>query len=160
MALTKSTKSLKASELDSKWYLIDANGATLGRLAAYAATLLRGKHKPTFTPNMDCGDHVIIINADKVALSGRKAEKTKFFWHTNWTGSIHERTLGQLREEKPEKLVFNAVKRMMGRRTAVALANKRLTHLHVFAGAEHKHSAQNPIVIDFVSMNRKNKRGE
>ena len=109
---------------------------------------------------MDCGDHVIIINADKVALSGTKADKTKFFWHSLWTGGIKERTLGQMRAEKPEKLVTNAVKRMMGRRTAVALANKRLNKLHVYAGAEHKHSAQNPVVIDFASLNRKNKRGE
>ena len=109
---------------------------------------------------MDCGDHVIIINADKVALSGKKAEKTKFFWHSLWTGSTKERTLGQMRSEKPEKLVTNAVKRMMGRRTAVALANQRLKKLHVYAGAEHKHAAQNPTVIDFAGLNRKNKRGE
>ncbi len=156
----KTTKSLKKSELESSWILIDATDCTLGRLAAYAATILRGKHKPTWTPNMDCGDHVVIINADKVALSGTKADKTKFFWHTGWTGSIHSRTLGQLRETKPEKLVFNAVKRMMGRRTAVALANQRLTKLHVYAGAEHKHQAQNPTLVDFGAMNRKNKRGE
>ena len=160
MQLTKSTKSLKASELQANWYLIDATDVTLGRLAAYAATLLRGKHKPTFTPNMDCGDHVIIINADKVALSGNKAAGEKFYWHTTWTGGIKERTLGQMRAEKPVQFVFNAVKRMMGRRTAVALADKRLTKLHVYAGAEHKHAAQNPKVIDFANMNRKNKRGE
>ena len=148
------TKSLKKCELDAKWYLIDATDCTLGRLAAFTANILRGKNKP------DCGDHVIIINADKVALSGKKADKTKFFWHSLWTGSTKERTLGQMRNEKPEKLVFNAVKRMMGRRTAVALANQRLTKLHVYAGAEHKHAAQNPIVIDFAGMNRKNKRGE
>lgn len=160
MQLTKSTKSLKASELQADWYLIDATNVTLGRLAAYTATLLRGKNKPTFTPNMDCGDHVIIINAEKVALSGNKAAGEKFYWHTGWTGGIKERTLGQMREEKPEKFVFNAVKRMMGRRTAVALADKRLTKLHVYAGGEHKHAAQNPKVIDFANMNRKNKRGE
>ncbi len=154
------TKSLKASELESSWILIDATDVTLGRLAAYVANILRGKHKPTWTPNMDCGDHVIIINADKVALSGKKADKTKFFWHTTWIGGIRERTLGQMRSEKPEKLVFNAVKRMMGRRTAVALANKRLTKLHVFAGPKHDHEAQKPVVVDFASMNRKNKRGE
>lgn len=154
------TKSLKASELESKWILIDATNCTLGRLAAYAANILRGKHKPTWTPNMDCGDHVIIINADKVALSGTKSDKTKFFWHSDFTGSIKERTLGQMRAEKPEKLVFNAVRRMMGRRTAVALADKRLTKLHVYAGAEHKHEAQKPTVVDFAGMNRKNKRGE
>jgi large subunit ribosomal protein L13 len=159
MQLTKSTKSLKAKELRADWHLIDAENIALGRLAAYAATLLRGKHKPTYTPNMDCGDHVVIVNAGKIALSGKKAENEKFYWHTNWTGNLKERTLGQMREEKPEKLVFNAVKRMMGRRTAVALADKRLTHLHVFAGPSHKHAAQNPKVIDFANMNPKNKRG-
>jgi large subunit ribosomal protein L13 len=155
----KATKSLKASELHADWYVIDASDIVLGRLAAYAATLLRGKHKPTYTPNMDCGDHVIIINADKVALTGKKADKTKFFWHTGWTGSLKERTMGQMREEKPTQMVTLAVKRMMGRRTSVALANQRLTKLHVFAGAEHKHAAQNPKVIDFGAMNQKNKRG-
>ena len=154
------TKSLKKCELEAKWYLIDATDCTLGRLAAFTANILRGKNKPTWTPNMDCGDHVIIINASKVALTGHKADKTKFFWHSLWTGSLKERTLGQMRSEKPEKLVTNAVKRMMGRRTAVALANKRLTKLHVYAGSEHKHTAQQPIVIDFASLNRKNKRGE
>ena len=154
------TKSLKKCELDAKWYLIDATDCTLGRLAAYTANILRGKHKPTWTPNMDCGDHVIIINADKVALSGHKADKDRFFWHSLWTGSLKSRTLGQMRADKPEQLVFNAVKRMMGRRTAVALANQRLTKLHVYAGSEHKHSAQQPVVIDFAGLNRKNKRGE
>ncbi len=154
------TKSLKKCELEANWYLIDATDCTLGRLAAFTANILRGKTKPTWTPNMDCGDHVVIINAEKVALSGKKADKTKFFWHTGWTGSIKERTLGQMREEKPEKMVTNAVKRMMGRRTAVALANQRLGKLHVYAGPEHQHSAQKPEVIDFASLNRKNKRGE
>jgi large subunit ribosomal protein L13 len=154
------TKSLKKCELEAKWYLIDATDCTLGRLAAYTANILRGKNKATWTPNMDCGDHVIIINADKVALSGTKADKTKFYWHTTYPGGIKERTLGQMRSEKPTLLVKNAVKRMMGRRTAVALADKRLTKLHVYAGAEHKHAAQNPVVIDFAGLNRKNKRGE
>jgi len=153
------TKSLKGCELEAKWYLIDATDCTLGRLAAFTANILRGKNKPTWTPNLDCGDHVVIINASKVALSGHKADKDKFYWHSDWTGSLKERTLGQMREQKPELLVKNAVKRMMGRRTTVALADKRLTKLHVYAGAEHKHSAQNPVVIDFASLNPKNKRG-
>lgn len=156
----KTTKSLKKSEITNPgWIVIDATDVVLGRLAAYAATVLRGKNKPTFTPNMDCGDHVIIINAEKVALTGKKADGEKFYWHTGWTGSLKERTLGQMREQKPELFVFNAVKRMMGRRTAVALANQRLKKLHVYAGPEHKHAAQNPTVVDFGSMNVKNKRG-
>jgi len=153
------TKSLKQSELESNWILIDATDCTLGRLAAYVATVLRGKNKPTYTPNMDCGDSVIIINAAKVALSGNKAEKTKFFWHTGHIGGIKERTLGQLRSDKPEKLVFNAVKRMMGRRKSVTLADKRLTKLHIYAGGEHEHGAQKPVIVDFANMNSKNKRG-
>lgn len=154
------TKHIKKAELESKWILIDATDIVLGRLAAYVATILRGKNKPTFTPGMDTGDHVIIINADKVALTGTKADKTKFFWHTGWTGSLKERSFGQMREEKPVKFVFNAVKRMMGRRTSVAMANQRLRKLHVFAGAEHNHAAQKPVVVDFGSFNRKNKRSK
>jgi large subunit ribosomal protein L13 len=158
MNINKTTKSLAKGELKSDWYLIDATDVVLGRLAAHVATILRGKNKPTYTPHMDCGDNVIIINADKVALTGTKAEKTKFFWHTGWIGSTRERTLGQMRAEKPAKLVENAVKRMLGRRTRVALADKRLAKLHVYAGAEHKHAAQNPAVVDFGAMNKKNKR--
>ncbi|MDR0448916.1 MAG: 50S ribosomal protein L13 [Rickettsiales bacterium] len=152
------TKHIKQSELNHEWILIDATDVVLGRLAAYVATILRGKNKAVYTPGMDTGDHVIIINAEKIALTGTKADKTKFIWHTGWIGGIKSRTLGQMREEKPVKLVFNAVKRMMGRRTSVALANKRLTKLHVFEGAAHKHAAQNPKVVDFGSFNRKNKR--
>jgi len=153
------TKSLKKCELESSWVLIDATDIVLGRLAAHVATLLRGKHKPTYTPHMNCGDNVIIINADKVALTGKKGEKTKFFWHTGWVGGIKERTLGQMRTEKPTEMVRLAVKRMMGRRTSVSLANDRLKKLHIYAGAAHKHAAQNPTVIDFGAMNTKNKRG-
>jgi large subunit ribosomal protein L13 len=158
MNINKTTKSLKQSELKSDWYLIDATDIVLGRLAAHVATLLRGKHKPTYTPHMDCGDNVVIINADKVALTGTKADKTKFFWHTGWIGSTRERTLGQMRAEKPEKLVENAVKRMMGRRHATSLADQRLSKLHVYAGAEHKHAAQKPVAIDFGALNKKNKK--
>ncbi|MDR2268784.1 MAG: 50S ribosomal protein L13 [Rickettsiales bacterium] len=158
MNINKTTKSLKAGELKSEWYLIDATNIVLGRLAAHVATILRGKNKPTYTPNMDCGDNVIIINADKVALTGAKADKTKFFWHTGWIGSTRERTLGQMRSEKPTKLIENAVKRMMGRRNRVALADKRLSKLHVYAGDTHRHEAQKPKIIDFGAMNKKNKR--
>ena len=158
MNINKTTKSLKAGELKSDWFLIDADGIVLGRLAAYVATILRGKNKPTYTPHMDAGDNVVIINADKVALTGTKADKTKYFWHTGYVGGIKERTLGQMREEKPTKLVENAVKRMLGRRNRVALADKRLAKLHVYAGAEHRHVAQKPVVIDMGAMNKKNKK--
>ena len=155
----RTTYIAKEADIVKKWYVIDAEGVTLGRLASEVASILRGKNKPQYAPNVDMGDYVIIVNADKVALSGHKADKDRFFWHSLWTGSLKSRTLGQMRSEKPEKLVFNAVKRMMGRRTAVALANQRLTKLHVYAGAEHKHEAQKPEVIDFAGLNRKNKRG-
>jgi large subunit ribosomal protein L13 len=158
MNINKSTKSLAANECHADWYLIDATDIVLGRLAAFVATILRGKNKPTYTPHMDCGDNVIIINADKVALTGTKADKTKFYWHTGWTGSTKERTLGQLREEKPTKLVENAIKRMMGRTRRKALADARLSNLYVYAGESHKHDAQKPVTIDFGAMNRKNKR--
>jgi large subunit ribosomal protein L13 len=154
----KTTKSLKKSEIKSDWYLIDATDIVLGRMAAYVATILRGKNKPTFTPHMDCGDNVVIINADKVALTGTKADKTKFFWHTGWIGSTRERTLGQMREEKPVKLVENAVKRMLGHRHHIAMVQKQLARLHIYAGGEHKHSAQKPVAIDFGSLNKKNKK--
>ena len=158
MNINKTTKSLKAGELKSDWFLIDADGVVLGRLAAFVATILRGKNKPTYTPHMDAGDNVVIINADKVALTGTKADKTKYFWHTGYVGGVKERTLGQMRGEKPAKLVENAVKRMLGRRTRVALADKRLAKLHVYAGAEHRHAAQKPVVIDMGALNRKNKK--
>jgi large subunit ribosomal protein L13 len=154
----KTTKSLKKSEIKSDWYLIDATDVVLGRMAARVASILRGKDKPTFTPNMDCGDNVVIINAGKVALTGTKADKTKFFWHTGWVGSVRERTLGQMRADKPVRLVENAVKRMLGRRNHVALAQKQMARLHVYAGGEHKHSAQKPVAIDFGSLNKKNKK--
>ncbi|MDR1027690.1 MAG: 50S ribosomal protein L13 [Rickettsiales bacterium] len=158
MNINKTTKSLKQGELKSDWYLIDATDIVLGRLAAHIATILRGKNKPTYTPHMDCGDNVIVVNADKIALTGTKADKTKFYWHTGYVGSTKERTLGQLREDKPEQLITNAVKRMMGRTTRVALADRRLAKLHVYAGAEHKHAGQNPTTIDFAALNKKNKR--
>ncbi|MDR2769995.1 MAG: 50S ribosomal protein L13 [Rickettsiales bacterium] len=158
MNIDKTTKSLKAGELKSDWHLIDATDIVLGRLAAHVAMLLRGKHKPTYTAHMDCGDNVVIINAGKVALTGNKAAKTKFFWHTNWIGGIRERTLGQMREEKPAKLVENAVKRMLAHRHHVALVQKQMAKLHVYAGPEHKHAAQKPVPLDFGGMNAKNKR--
>jgi len=158
MNFNKTTKVVKQGEHKSEWYLIDATDIVLGRLATYVATILRGKHKPTYTPHMDAGDNVIIINADKIALTGNKAEQKKFFWHTGWTGHIRERTFGKMREEKPTELVKNSIRRMMGRRNATSLADKRLAKLHVYAGGVHKHAAQQPKVIDFGSMNAKNKR--
>ena len=143
------------AEIDKKWILIDAEGVVLGRLASIVAGRLRGKHKPTFTPHMDMGDHVIVINADKVQLTGNKRDKPNY-WHTGYPGGIKSRTTGQILEgEHPERVVMQAVKRMLpGNR----LSRKQLTNLRVFAGPEHTHEAQQPEVLDVKSMNSKNTR--
>ena len=151
------TKSLKKCELDAKWYLIDATDCTLGRLAAYTANILRGKHKPTWTPNMDCGDHVIIINADKVAFTGRKLEQKMYYHHTGYIGGIKGISAAKLMEKKPEDVIYKAVQRMISRNK---LGRQMMTKLRVYAGAEHPHTAQNPIVLDIASKNRKNRRSE
>lgn len=154
------TPSLKKADLKSDWFLIDATDLVLGRLAVQIANMLRGKHKPQYTPHMDGGDNIVVINASKIALTGHKADRDNFYWHSGFPGGIKSRTKGELLANKPEELLFNAVKRMMGRRRSTALADQRLTKLHIYAGAEHKHKAQNPVVFDFGSANVKNKRGE
>ena len=143
------------ADIDKKWILIDAEGVVLGRLASIIAMRLRGKHKPTFTPHMDMGDHVIVINADKVQITGNKREE-KNYWHTGHPGGIKFRTTGQILDGKhPERVIIQAVKRMLpGNR----LSRQQMTHLRVFAGAEHAHAAQNPEVLDVKSMNPKNTR--
>jgi len=148
------TTSLKAGEIKKEWILIDAQDVVLGRLASQIALLLKGKHKPTYTPNLDCGDNVIVINASKVALTGNKALGSKWYYHTGYPGGIKERTKGQLLEKKPEKLVELAVQRMLD---AEPLGRKILGNLRVYAGAEHPHEAQSPKVFDFASKNRKNR---
>jgi len=151
------TYSAKPSEVEKKWLLIDAEGLTLGRLAAVVATHLRGKHKPMYTPHIDCGDNVIIINAEKVNLTGRKEKFDLFYWHTGFPGGIKSRSKGQILEGKyPERVIMNAVRRMMPKESP--LARKQLTCLRVFAGTEHAHEAQSPVVLDVASMNPKNKR--
>ena len=143
------------AEIEKKWVLIDAEGVVLGRLASIVANRLRGKHKPTFTPHMDMGDNVIIINAEKVQLTGNKRMKPNY-WHTGYPGGIKSRTTGQILEgDHPERVVMQAVKRMLpgGR-----LSRQQLTNLRVYAGAEHPHEAQSPEVIDVKSMNPKNTR--
>ena len=143
------------ADIDKKWILIDAEGVVLGRLAAIVAMRLRGKHKAAFTPHMDMGDNVIVINADKVQLTGRKREKPNY-WHTGYPGGIKSRTTGQILEgDHPERVIMQAVKRMLpGNR----LSRRQMTHLRVYAGAEHPHEAQQPEVLDLASMNKKNTR--
>lgn len=150
------TYSAKPSDIQRKWLLIDAEGVTLGRLAAQVSMFLRGKHKPMYTPSMDCGDHVIIINADKVRLTGKKKNNEFFFWHTGYPGGIKSRSMGQILEGKhPERVVIKAVERMITRNP---LGRQQMKKLHVYAGDTHPHEAQKPEVFDFASQNPKNKR--
>lgn len=148
------TSTLKAGEIKKEWLLIDAENVILGRLASQIALILKGKHKPTYTPHLDCGDNVIVINASKIALTGNKAEGSKWHYHTGFPGGVKERTKGQLRAKKPEKLVELAVQRMLD---AEPLGRKILSNLRVYPGAEHPHEAQNPKTLDFASKNRKNR---
>jgi large subunit ribosomal protein L13 len=144
------------ADIEKKWILIDAEGVVLGRLASIVAMRLRGKHKPTFTPHMDMGDNVIIINAEKVQITGDKRNQSVFYWHTGYPGGIKGRTQGQILEGKhPERVVENAVRRMLPKNS---LARKQLAHLRVFAGTEHGMNAQQPEMLDVKSMNPKNTR--
>lgn len=148
------TFSIKASEIDKKWILIDAKGLVVGRLAAIIATRLRGKHKPTFTPHMDMGDNVVVINADKVELTGKKLDQRKFYWHTGYPGGIKERTSREIIEGRhPERLLENAVRRMM---PGGPLTRAQLKCLRIYAGEEHDQIAQKPEVLDVAAMNTKN----
>ena len=143
------------ADIDKKWILIDAEGVVLGRLAAIVATRLRGKHKPSFTPHMDMGDNVIVINADKIQLTGNKRDKPNY-WHTGYPGGIKSRTTGQILEgTHPERVVMQAVKRML---PGNKLARQQMTNLRVYASADHPHEAQSPTVLDVKSMNPKNAR--
>ena len=148
------TYSAKPSEIDKKWILIDAANLVVGRLASIVAMRLRGKHLPTFTPHMDMGDNVVVINAGKVKLTGRKLDQRKFYWHTGYPGGIKDRTQRQLLEgQHPERVVENAVRRML---PGGPLTRKQLGNLRVYAGAEHPHEAQQPKPLDVGAMNTKN----
>ena len=138
-----STTLAKPAEMaDRKWYVIDAAGKPLGRVAAQAAVILRGKNKPTFTPNVDCGDHVIIINCDEAVLTGKKLEKKVYRWHTGWIGHLKEVGYDKLMKENPEKAMTIAVNGMLPNST---LGRKALTRLRCYAGAEHNNAAQKPV---------------
>lgn len=152
------TYSMKASEVDKQWYIIDATDLVLGRLASIIANYLRGKHKPAFTPHMDCGDHIIVVNAEKVRLTGNKLKDKKFYWHTGYPGGIKERTIGQLLAGKyPDRVIHKAVERMI---TRGPLGRKQMGNLKIYAGEAHPHEAQAPKVLDIASMNPKNKRSD
>ncbi|WP_039019787.1 50S ribosomal protein L13 [Halocynthiibacter namhaensis] len=150
------TFSATPADIDKKWILIDAEGVVLGRLASIVAMRLRGKHKASFTPHMDMGDNVIVINADKIQLTGKKREDKKFYWHTGHPGGIKERSIGQILEgDHPERVVTKAVQRML---PGNKLSRKVMTNLRVYAGAEHGQEAQKPEVLDVKAMNKKNTR--
>lgn len=150
------TYSARPSEVQRKWYVIDADGVVLGRMAAEIAKLLRGKHKAMFTPHIDTGDNVIVINAGKVRLTGNKVDKKTYYWHTGYPGGIKQRTAGQiLNGRHPERVVEKAVQRMMPRGP---LGRAQFKKLHIYAGAEHPHEAQKPEVLDIATRNIKNKR--
>jgi large subunit ribosomal protein L13 len=146
----------KPADVTKKWILIDADGLVVGRLASLVAKRLRGKHLPSFTPHVDDGDNVIIVNADKVVFTGRKRQDKKYYWHTGWIGGIKERTARAILEGKfPERVVEKAVERMM---PDGPLARKQLKNLRVYAGAAHPHEAQQPEKLDVAALNRKNSR--
>jgi large subunit ribosomal protein L13 len=150
------TFTAKPSNIEKKWVLIDAEGLVLGRLASIVATILRGKNKPTYTPHMDDGDNVIIINADKIALTGNKRANKTYYWHTGYPGGIKQRTAEQILDgAHPERVVYKAVERMITRNP---LGRQQMKNLRVYTGAEHPHAGQNPEVLDVASMNRKNVR--
>ena len=152
------TFSATPSDIEKKWVLIDAEGVVLGRLASQIAKILRGKHKPSFTPHMDCGDNVIVINAEKIKLTGKKASDKVYYRHTGYPGGIKERTAGQILEgEHPERVVEKAVERMVTRNR---LGRQQLKNLRVYAGSEHPHEAQQPETLDLAAMNPKNKRSQ
>jgi large subunit ribosomal protein L13 len=141
---------------DRKWHVVDVAGLTLGRAATQIAHVLRGKHKPTFTPHVDDGDNVIVINAEKVVLTGRKREKKVYYHHTGFIGGIKERSARSILEGKfPERIVEKAVQRMLPHGP---LGRQQLGNLRVYAGADHPHAAQQPEKLDIASMNRKNMR--
>jgi large subunit ribosomal protein L13 len=157
-SLGKPMKTFTATpaDIEKKWILIDAEGVVLGRLATIVANILRGKNKPTFTPHMDMGDNVIVINADKVQMTGKKRDDKVYYWHTGHPGGIKQRTARQVLEGKhPERVVEKAVERMITRNR---LGRQQMTNLRVYAGAEHPHEAQQPTVLDVKVLNPKNTR--
>ena len=150
------TYSAKPSEVVKTWFVVDAEGVVLGRLASQVSKILRGKHKPSYTPHIDCGDNVIIVNAKKVRLTGNKMADKTYYRHTGHPGGIKQRTAGEILEGKhPERVVIKAIERMVPRGP---LGRQQMRNLRVYAGAEHKHEGQQPVPLDVAAMNPKNKR--
>lgn len=148
------TYTAKLADIKRDWFVIDATDLVLGRLSSEVAKLLRGKHKPTYSPNLDCGDHVVVINADKVHLTGDKLSNKTYYWHTGYPGGVKQRTAEDIQTGKfPDRLVKKAVTRMLPR---TPMGRRQLTKLHVYPGAEHPHEAQKPKALDIGKQNTKN----
>ena len=154
---TKTTTYLKGESVEKRWILVDAEGVVVGRLASFIAMRLRGKHRADYTPNVDCGDHVVVINADKVKFTGRKLDQKTYHWHTGYPGGIKSRTAEKVLGGRfPERVLEKAVERMLPKESP--LARKQMTHLQLYAGGEHPHEAQSPEKVDFAALNAKNAR--
>jgi len=150
------TYSAKPADVQKDWFIIDAEGLVLGRLASQIALRLRGKNKPMYTPHIDCGDNIVVINAEKVALTGNKRTDKTYYWHTGYPGGIKSRTADKILDGKfPERVIIKAVERMISRNP---LGRQQMKKLHVYAGPEHPHRAQQPQELDIAAMNAKNKR--
>ena len=155
--LTKITAPAKPADVEKKWIVIDAENVVVGRLATFIANRLRGKHRPDYTPHVDCGDFVVVVNAEKVKFTGRKLEQKIYYWHTGHPGGIKERTAGKILDGKyPDRILKKAVERMLPKESPLARA--QLSHLKIYNGAEHPHEAQTPETIAFAEMNAKNVR--
>lgn len=155
--MMKTTASLKPAEVEKKWIVIDAQDAVVGRLASFIANRLRGKHRADYTPHVDCGDMVVVVNAEKVKFTGRKLQNKTYYWHTGHPGGVKERTADKiLGGAHPERVLEKAVERMLPKESP--LARKQMTHLRIYTGGEHPHAAQNPETIAFAELNAKNVR--
>jgi len=156
-ALMKTTKVATPHTVEKKWHIVDADGLIVGRAASIIANILRGKHKPSYTPFIDCGDNVIIINADKVRFTGKKLKDKVYYRHTGYAGGIKGVTADKILDGRfPERILEKAIERMIPRGP---LGRQQMRNLRIFKGTEHPHAAQNPEVLDIASMNRKNKVG-
>ena len=156
-ALTRQTRPATPATVEKNWVLIDADGLVVGRVASIIANILRGKHKPSFTPHVDCGDHVVVINADKVRFTGNKTKNKVYYKHTGYAGGIKAVTAAKVLEGRfPERVMEKAVERMVPRGP---LGRQQMRNLHLYTGTDHPHAGQNPVAMDIASMNRKNKVG-
>jgi large subunit ribosomal protein L13 len=156
---TATTKHMPAGDIEKSWILIDAENVVVGRLAAFIAHRLRGKHRPDYSPHIDCGDNVVVINAERVKFTGRKLDLKLYHWHTGHPGGVKKRTAGAILKGRfPERVLEKAVERMLPKESP--LARKQLTHLRIYKDGEHPHAAQNPQAIDFARLNAKNARSQ